>query len=77
MSAPASPTSPVSPDDAAKRRRQRTGGFLVLAFIVLVGAGGWYLWRVIVGNHVVSTDNAYTAVEISQVTTPMSAPHWP
>ncbi len=68
MSAPASPTSPVSPDDAAKRRRQRTGGFLVLAFIVLVGAGGWYLWRVIVGNHVVSTDNAYVGASLALIT---------
>jgi membrane fusion protein (multidrug efflux system) len=53
---------------ASDNRKRRIRLFSILtAAILAVGSGGWAYWELI-GSRYVSTDNAYTAAEVAQVT---------
>jgi membrane fusion protein (multidrug efflux system) len=60
-------TSPMDATEAGNKKR-RKHLFLLLALAIAVAAGGgWAYWE-LVGSRYVSTDNAYTAAEVAQVT---------
>ena len=53
---------------SAPKSKRRVVLFSILAVaIAAIGAGGWTYWKA-VGSRYVSTDNAYTAAEVAQVT---------
>jgi len=54
--------------DGGRRKRL----FLILAAVVAAVAVVWTLWWALWGSRWVSTDNAYTAAEVAQVTTAVS-----
>ena len=54
--------------DAREANARRRRGFIGLAAAVAVAAGGYGAYWYFVGSHYVSTDNAYTAVELAEVT---------
>lgn len=60
-SLPASPGAVIAPS-------RRKGLFLRFGAIVVLVALGWLVYWWIFLSHIVSTDNAYTAVEIAQIT---------
>lgn len=63
-------TNEVSPlkESSNHNRKRRAVMFSLLAVAVLAaGAGGWTYWD-LVGSRYISTDNAYTAAEVAQVT---------
>ncbi len=58
----------ASNGSASGNRKRRVLLFSVLAGTILaLGGGGWAYWE-LVGSRYVSTDNAYTAAEVAQVT---------
>ena len=57
--------STAAPRSAAARRRL---GFILLALLLLLCAAAYGLYWMLWASHHVSTDNAYTAVEVAQVT---------
>jgi membrane fusion protein (multidrug efflux system) len=62
----------TSNDSSSKNPHKRKVLFAVLAATMIgVGGCGWAYWEQ-VGSRYVSTDNAYTAVEIAQVTSAIS-----
>ena len=56
-------TSPVT-----RRKRQRAALFSLLALAVAAAGGGAFEYWKLVGSRYVSTDDAYTAAEVAQVT---------
>ncbi|WP_242129377.1 EmrA/EmrK family multidrug efflux transporter periplasmic adaptor subunit [Sphingobium sp. Sx8-8] len=61
-------------DDLAAQRQETRKKWLVrLALAVLVAAGLYGIWYLLVGRNHVSTDNAYVNAEIAQVTPLISA----
>lgn len=54
--------------DAASAAQSRKKGFLALAAAVVIAAGGYTAYWHFVGSHFVTTDNAYTAAEVAEVT---------
>jgi membrane fusion protein, multidrug efflux system len=58
----------------AKRRGKRALGFSLLALaIVVAGAGGYTYWKLVASRYV-STDDAYTAAEVAEVTAQVEGP---
>jgi len=58
----------VSNETSSNNPKRRIFLFALLAITVAVaGGGGWTYWK-LVASHYVSTDNAYTAAEVAQVT---------
>jgi membrane fusion protein (multidrug efflux system) len=55
-----------------RKRRVQLFSLLTLA-VAVAGGGGWAYWE-LVGSRYVSTDNAYTATEVAQVTAEIDGP---
>lgn len=68
------PDLPVSIDRSSPRRRTRQRLFLLLAVSVIVAAGSWWIWSAYFAADSVATENAYTNVEVSQVTPLVGGP---
>lgn len=64
----------ASIDRSSTRRRARRRLFLLLAASVTLAAGGWWLWAAYLAADSVATENAYTNVEVSQVTPLVGGP---
>lgn len=59
---------------SGKNPKRRATLFALLALVAVgVGIGAWAYWK-LVGSHYVSTDNAYTAAEVAQVTAEIDGP---
>jgi membrane fusion protein, multidrug efflux system len=58
----------------AKRRGQRVLGFALLAVAIAVAAAGGYTYWKRVASRYVSTDDAYTAAEVAEVTAEVEGP---
>ena len=59
---------PTSKEAANGKGKRRAILFSLLAVAVLTaGGGGWAYWK-LVASHYITTDNAYTAAEVAQVT---------
>lgn len=54
--------------DAARAKQSRKKGFLALAAAVILAGGGYGAYWHFIGSRYVSTDNAYAAAEIAEVT---------
>ncbi|AUV00041.1 EmrA/EmrK family multidrug efflux transporter periplasmic adaptor subunit [Enterobacteriaceae bacterium ENNIH1] len=54
--------------DASRATSSRKKGFMGLAAAIVVAAVGYGLWYYFVGSRYVSTDNAYSAAEVAEVT---------
>lgn len=54
--------------DASRATSSRKKGFMGLAAVVVIAAVGYGLWYYFVGSRYVSTDNAYSAAEVAEVT---------
>lgn len=54
--------------DAARARQSRKKGFLALAAAIIVAGGGYGAYWHFIGSRYISTDNAYAAAEIAEVT---------
>jgi len=73
----ASDTSPsaATPKDAdARRRSKRALGFAALGLAIAVAGGGGYTYWKLVASRYVSTDDAYTAAEVAEVTAEVEGP---
>jgi membrane fusion protein, multidrug efflux system len=69
------PSSAAAPKDAdARRRSKRALGFAVLALAIAVAGGGGYTYWKLVASRYVSTDDAYTAAEVAEVTAEVEGP---
>jgi membrane fusion protein (multidrug efflux system) len=69
------PPAAAAPKDAdAGRRSKRALGFAVLALAIAVAGGGGYAYWKLVGSRYVSTDDAYTAAEVAEVTAEVEGP---
>jgi len=62
--APAAPAAAETPQQKSKRGK----AFAILGLVVLIGAAAWGGYWLLIGSKYVSTDNAYVAAEIAQVT---------
>ena len=65
---PQGATAPPPSPGAVIQPSRRKGLFLRFGAIILLVALGWLVYWWIFLSHIVSTDNAYTAVEIAQIT---------
>ena len=54
--------------DASRATSSRKKGFMGLAAAIVIAAVGYGLWYYFVGSRYVSTDNAYSAAEVAEVT---------
>ena len=63
-----SPTTELDPQ-ADHNRARRKLWFLRLAAVVLIAGASWLVYWLFYSSQFMVTDNAYTAVELSQVTT--------
>ena len=54
--------------DARQARARRRRSFVLLGAAVVLAAGAYTSWWLLVGSRYVSTDNAYTAAELAEVT---------
>ncbi len=54
--------------DATRATSSRKKGFMGLAAAIVIAAVGYGLWYYFVGSRYVSTDNAYSAAEVAEVT---------
>ena len=64
----------ASQEADAKRRRQRALGFSLLAAAIVAAGGGGYTYWKLVASRYVSTDDAYTAAEIADVSAQVAGP---
>ncbi len=64
----------ASLDHIAIKGRTRRRLFLVLAAVIVFAASGWWAWTTYLAGDYVSTENAYTNVEVSQVTPLVGGP---
>ena len=62
--APTAPAAKATPENAGKRRRL----LLLIALVVIVVGIGYGVWYFLVGSHYESTDDAYVAGNVVQVT---------
>jgi len=69
---PASASSPKEPDAKSRRKRALLFSLLALA-IAVAGVGGYTYWKLVASRYV-STDDAYTAAEVAQVTAEIDGP---
>ncbi|MCW2476711.1 MULTISPECIES: HlyD family efflux transporter periplasmic adaptor subunit [unclassified Symbiopectobacterium] len=53
---------------ASRAASSRKKGFIGLAAAVVIAAGGYGVWYAVVGSRYVTTDNAYSAAEVAEVT---------
>ncbi|WP_286673431.1 MULTISPECIES: HlyD family secretion protein [Symbiopectobacterium] len=53
---------------ASRAASSRKKGFMGLAAAVVIAAGGYGVWYAMVGSRYVTTDNAYSAAEVAEVT---------
>ncbi|MGL9720158.1 HlyD family secretion protein [Symbiopectobacterium sp.] len=53
---------------ASRAASSRKKGFMGLAAVVVIAAGGYGVWYAMVGSCYVTTDNAYSAAEVAEVT---------
>ena len=60
-------TENVDTDQTTRSRRRKTWFIRLIALIVISGVA-WFAYWILQGSNIVSTDNAYTATEISQIT---------
>lgn len=56
------------PFDLRQARARRRRGFVLLVAMISLAVGGYAGWWFLVGSRYVSTDNAYTAAELADVT---------
>ena len=56
------------PFDLRQARARRRRGFVLLVAMITLAVGGYAGWWFLVGSRYVSTDNAYTAAELADVT---------
>lgn len=54
--------------DASRATSSRKKGFMGLAAAIVIAAVGYGLWYYFVGSRYISTDNAYSAAEVAEVT---------
>jgi len=66
MNQPIETTTAKEPATTNGKRRQALFSLLAIS-ILAAGGGGWTYWK-LVGSRYVTTDNAYTAAEVAQVT---------
>ncbi|MDE1152404.1 MAG: HlyD family secretion protein [Micavibrio sp.] len=59
---------PAAPAEAPKQKGKRGKAFAILGIAVLLAGTAWGAYWFLVGSKYVSTDNAYVAAEIAQVT---------
>lgn len=64
----------VSSDQPFSKRNQRKRWFLVLGGGLIFVAAGWWVWLTFIAADVEATENAYTGVEVSQVTPLVGGP---
>ena len=69
---PASASSPKEPDAKSRRKRALLFSLLALA-IAVAGVGGYTYWKLVASRYV-STDDAYTAAEVAQVSAEIDGP---
>src|SRR3974390_1653576 len=63
------PTGPsAAPTAAARSQGARRRGFLLLALLVLVAAVGWGAYYLLIDRYYESTDDAYVASDLVQIT---------
>ncbi len=69
------PAAAAAAKDAdAKRRGKRALGFSLLAAAIVAAGGGGYTYWKLVASRYVSTDDAYTAAEVAEVTAEVEGP---
>jgi membrane fusion protein, multidrug efflux system len=61
-------SSPDTTSTNAPENKARKKGFIALTSAIVLAAAGYAGYWYVVGSHFVSTDNAYTAAEIAEVT---------
>ncbi len=54
--------------DQEKATKSRKTGFIILAAVIVLLAGGYTAYWHFIGSRYVSTDNAYTATEVAEIT---------
>ena len=64
----------ASKEADAKRRGKRALGFSLLAAAIVAAGGGGYTYWKLVASRYVSTDDAYTAAEVAEVTAQVAGP---
>jgi len=69
---PASASAPKEPDAKSRRKRALLFSLLALA-IAVAGVGGYTYWKLVASRYV-STDDAYTAAEVAQVSAEIDGP---
>jgi membrane fusion protein, multidrug efflux system len=69
---PASASTPKDADAGSRRKRAVLFSLLALS-IAVVGVGGYTYWKLVASRYV-STDDAYTAAEVAQVTAEIDGP---
>lgn len=70
MSQPHNDTAHLVVDnfDASRALSSRKKGFMGLAAAIVIAAAAWGLWYFFIGSRYISTDNAYSAAEVAEVT---------
>lgn len=58
--------------DASRALSSRKKGFMGLAAAIVIAAAGYGLWYFFIGSRYITTDNAYSAAEVAQVTPSVS-----
>jgi membrane fusion protein (multidrug efflux system) len=71
-----SPTAPIAlvPGTSASKAGRRKRWLLASGLTALLVGGGYAAWHLFFAGNSVSTDNAYTAVEVAQITPLVSGP---
>jgi membrane fusion protein, multidrug efflux system len=64
----------ASVDQAPRKRQRRKRLFLMLAAGLAIAGATWWGWATFIASDIETTENAYTNVEVSQVTPLVSAP---
>lgn len=64
----------ASLDRSSTKRSTRKRLFLLFAAVVIFAAGGWWGWSTYLAADTVTTENAYTNVEVSQMTPLVGGP---
>ncbi|MCF8476324.1 MAG: HlyD family efflux transporter periplasmic adaptor subunit [Pseudolabrys sp.] len=70
--APASPAETA--DQPPPKKRQRKRMFLIFGGLLALAGASWWVWVTFIAADAVSTENAYTNVEVAQVTPLVGAP---
>jgi membrane fusion protein, multidrug efflux system len=67
-------TASLDQPSTSTKGRTRRRLFVLFAAIMIVAAGGWWVWSTFLAADNVATENAYTNVEVSQVTPLVGGP---